>query len=336
MAKFILSKEKLMQNLKEWKKEADILSYSIKTNPFVAKLLKNKKIMFSAHTLKEAKEINAKKIIFFLQGNKLEEIKKIWKKGIRWFVVDNERDLDNLEKIIEKKETNLLLRIKMREKTVFTERYFVFGFDSEKAKEVVSQLEGYKSLGIHYHKKTQNLAEWDYLEELKETYGRNFWKKIKYLNMGGGIPSIYKNTEPKSILEIKRKIREIRKWANKKNIKLIIEPGRAISASCIKLETEIINKYGRNLIIDASLYNAYLDTLIYLNRLLVEGEAKKGKAWLIKGNSPCSLDIFRYKVYLKKEPEIGDKIVFLNAGAYNFYSEFAGLDKIKTIVKKDF
>jgi len=41
------------------------------------------------------------------------------------------------------------------------------------------------------------------------------------------------------------------------------------------------------------------------------------------------MDIFRYKVYLNS-PKVGDKIRFLNAGAYNFSSDFCNLKKLKT------
>jgi len=50
---------------------------------------------------------------------------------------------------------------------------------------------------------------------------------------------------------------------------------------------------------------------------------------LIKGKTPCSLDIFRYKVNLP-EVKVGDKIIFLNAGAYNFSTNFCRLNELKT------
>ena len=71
--------------------------------------------------------------------------------------------------------------------------------------------------------------------------------------------------------------------------------------------------------------------------MLVEGEldSDEGEYFLIKGNSPTRDDIFRYKVKLKN-PLVGDKIVFLNAGAYNYTTDFFGYKKLKTEIKKDF
>jgi hypothetical protein len=61
-----------------------------------------------------------------------------------------------------------------------------------------------------------------------------------------------------------------------------------------------------------------------------------GEKFLIKGRSPDSLDIFRYKVFLREKPKIGDKIVFKNVGAYNFYTDFNNLPRIKTVIMDDF
>ena len=65
-----------------------------------------------------------------------------------------------------------------------------------------------------------------------------------------------------------------------------------------------------------------MDTFVAHIRLLVEGEQENGYAYIIKGITPDSLDIFRYNVYLKEKPKVGDKIVFLNAGAYNYSSNY--------------
>ena len=62
---------------------------------------------------------------------------------------------------------------------------------------------------------------------------------------------------------------------------------------------------------------------------------KDGKFYLIKGNSPTRDDIFRYKVKLKN-PKVGDKIVFLNAGAYNYTTDFFGYNKLRTEIVEDF
>ncbi len=62
-------------------------------------------------------------------------------------------------------------------------------------------------------------------------------------------------------------------------------------------------------------------------------ENQEGQHYLIKGNSPTRDDIFRYKVKLNN-PKVGDKITFLNAGAYNYTTDFFGYKKIPTEITK--
>ena len=60
-------------------------------------------------------------------------------------------------------------------------------------------------------------------------------------------------------------------------------------------------------------------------------EETEGDFYLIKGNSPTRDDIFRYKVKLKN-PKPGDKLTFLNAGAYNYTTDFFGYKKLETVI----
>jgi ornithine decarboxylase len=74
-----------------------------------------------------------------------------------------------------------------------------------------------------------------------------------------------------------------------------------------------------------------MDTFVASTKLEVEGELAEGEgeAYTIKGNTPDAMDIFRYRIYLKA-PKVGDRIVFLNAGAYNFSTDFCNLKRLKT------
>ena len=156
-------------------------------------------------------------------------------------------------------------------------------------------------------------------------------EKIDFINIGGGLPSEYANTNVKVIGSIITKIQEFKSFLQKNNIKLIIEPGRFISAPAIKLKTQIIGVDNNNITVNASVYNSDMDALVVPVKLLVEGEGQ-GKPYVIKGITPCSMDLFRYKVYLDN-PKIGDTITFLNAGAYNFTTNFCDLDEIETEIK---
>ncbi|MBS3107533.1 decarboxylase [Candidatus Woesearchaeota archaeon] len=338
MAKFILSKFKVLDQFDKVERLADIVSYSSKTNPFVTRILeKERGCMFSVHAKEELKNIYDKtRILFLAQCWNEKFIDELVKQGIKCFVVDNEPDLNMLLKYLEGNDVKikLLLRIKLKENTIKTEKFFAFGLDSEIVNKRLRELNmnpKISELGVHFHRKTQNMSEWNLKYEIENMLDSYALDSIKIINIGGGLPSEYANTNVEVMRGIILKIKELRDWLNAKGIKMMIEPGRFIAAPAVKLTTTIIGIHGNNIIVDASVYNADMDALIVPIKLKVEGELDSGKSYVVKGVTPCSLDLFRYKVYLK-EPKVGDEIVFLNAGAYNFYTDFCDLVKIETIV----
>jgi len=332
-ARFVLSKKKLLEQYKMVKDLADDVSYSLKTNPFVGSVLeKETKCFFSVHSKNIVETIKDKsRIWFFAQAWDYEELDELFSQKIDKFIVDNEMDLKILLAYIEKndKKMDLMLRMKLKEKTIHTGKHFVFGMLVEQVNQLIPELKRnklIKTLGIHFHRKTQNISEWslkeDFLEEIK------VFDLIDMVDIGGGLPIDYKNSRAKEVLpNIFNKIGELKEMLNKKNIKMIIEPGRFLAGPAMKLECYIKNIYNNNIIVDCSVYNSAMDTFVAHVRMKVEGELEKGDAYTIKGSTPDSMDIIRYRVYLKN-PKIGDKITFLNAGAYTFSTDFCGLEKL--------
>jgi ornithine decarboxylase len=258
---------------------------------------------------------------------------------IRSFVIDNEIDLNTLLRVVEnmKIKINIGLRMKFKEHRIGSGKYFVYGMSSRKVNELVKELEGNNlvdKIGIHIHRKSQNTSEWEIKSELEDSISEESLKIISFVNLGGGLPSQYRNHALKDLSYVFEKLVDSKKFLDNFQIETVIEPGRFIAAPAIKLETEIIQIQNENIIINTTLYNCALDTLIGGHKMLVEGELKmeeEGMNYLIKGNSPTRDDIFRYRVKLKKL-EIGDKIIFLNAGAYNYTTDFFGYKKLKTEV----
>ena len=110
----------------------------------------------------------------------------------------------------------------------------------------------------------------------------------------------------------------------------MMEPGRPIAGPAVALETRITSIAGRSVTVNASVYNSSMDTIIVPHKLLIEGEGE-GESYIVKGCTPCSMDIFRYDARLR-DPVVGDRVTFLNAGAYNFASNFCNLEKPRTVV----
>ncbi|MFP4111690.1 MAG: decarboxylase [Candidatus Woesearchaeota archaeon] len=339
-AYFELSKKIVIEQYKKIVDISDIVSYSSKTNPHITKILeKYTNCLFSMHLENELKNVADKsRVLFLVQGWTKNDIIRLLKKGVKRFVVDNTYDLEVLESFLEKNDAkiDLMLRVKLKENTIRTERYFVFGMNSETINKKIPKLRQNKkivSLGIHFHRKTQNMAEWNLKYEIENMFGKGTLASIDVINIGGGLPSEYANTNVDVISSILKRINDTKKYLNKKNIKMMTEPGRFIAAPAVKLRARIVAIYENNIIVNASVYNSDMDAIIVPVKLRIKGEFEKskGKAYAVKGITPCSLDLFRYRVYLD-EPKIGDELVFLNAGAYNFTSDFCDLEKLNTVI----
>ena len=344
-AKFVLSKKKLLKKLDILNNFGLKISYSYKTNREIGNLLQNlSDCDFSIHARNEIGMINNKsRIWFFLQAESNNDLKDILKLGVENFVIDNAADLNNLLNIIEYEKIviNLSLRMKFQEHRIGSGKYFVYGMPSKEINRIVNNIKNnsyIKNLGIHIHRKSQNISEWEIKSEIEDSLNSETLDRINFLNIGGGLPSEYKSYNSESSNYIFERIIDARNFLENRGIKTYIEPGRFLAAPPIKLFAEIIQIQGKNIIINTTIYNCALDTLLTGTKMLIEGELKDdcdGENYLIKGNSPTRDDIFRYNVRLKN-PNIGDKIIFLNAGAYNYTTDFFGYVKLETEIVEDF
>jgi ornithine decarboxylase len=341
-AKFILSKKVLNEHVSTLEDLGLKISYSYKTNRIVGDVLQEiaPSVDYSIHSKEEIGMIKDKsKISFFTQAESEKELIEILNTGIRSFVVDNEVDLERILNVIKKEKVkiNLSIRMKFQEHRVGTGKYFVYGLSAIQVNEIISKLKNNKlieKLGVHIHRKSQNTSEWEIVNELKDSLSKESLERINFVNLGGGVPSIYRSSSANVFLYIFEKLKKASEWLKSQDIEPIIEPGRFLAAPCVRLEVEVIQKYGGNLIVNTTIYNCALDNVLTGTKMLIEGEIegeKKGYCdYLIKGNSPTRDDIFRYKVKLPCEISIGDKLVFLNAGAYNYTTDFFGYKKLAT------
>lgn len=341
-AKFILNRNIVEEKVKSLFDLGLSVSYSYKTNHEVGDVLQNLNLgtFFSIHSKDEICMIKDKsKIIFFIQAESFEELERIIHQGILNFVVDNEIDFNNILSVAKSLNVkiNLSIRMKFQENRIGTGKYFVYGLPSKRVNELIIREKENKFIdkfGIHIHRKSQNTSEWEMISELNDSILSEVFDRLDFINLGGGLPVKYKSYSSDILNYIFKKLKETIEWLKERKVEVFIEPGRYIAAPSIKLETEIIQIQDKNIILNTTIYNCALDTILTGTKMIIEGELndnEEGDYYLIKGNSPTRDDIFRYNVKLKN-PKVGDKIVFLNAGAYNYTTDFFGYTKLKTVI----
>ncbi|MDD5331823.1 MAG: decarboxylase [Candidatus Nanoarchaeia archaeon] len=339
MAKFVLYKDRVVEQFNSLR-ELDVdIAYIEKANPLMVPILEeNTRCEFNIDSLRNLKLVkDMSRVWYHSQLLSKEDLEIVLNLGIRKFVIEDLVDLNLLLNYVQDKDyqIDLMLRMKLKENTIFTGRYFVFGMDSDIVNSKIKELRENKKirkLGIHFHRKSQNVSEWSLKEELKDSIEEEVLNLIDFIDIGGGLPTNYKNSRAEVLNTIFPKIKKLVEWLKQYNVRVMIEPGRYLSGPCVELEAEIKKVSGRDIVIDCSVYNSCMDTLIAPIKLIVKNELdKNGKSYVIKGCTPCSFDIFRYDVKLDN-PRVGDKLVFINAGAYNFYTDFCNLDKVETII----
>ena len=341
-AKFILNWNIVEEQVKSLFDLGLSVSYSYKTNHEVGDVLQDLNLgtYFSIHSKDEIKMIKDKsKIIFFIQAESFEELEGIIHQGILNFVVDNEIDFNNILSVAKSLNVkiNLSIRMKFQENRIGTGKYFVYGLPSKRVNELIIREKENKFIdkfGIHIHRKSQNTSEWEIISELNDSIFSEVFDRLDFINLGGGLPVKYKSYSSDILNYIFKKLKETIEWLKERKVEIFIEPGRYIAATSIKLETEIIQIQDKNIILNTTIYNCALDTILTGTKMIIEGELndnEEGDYYLIKGNSPTRDDIFRYNVKLKN-PKVGDKIVFLNAGAYNYTTDFFGYTKLETVI----
>ncbi len=338
-ARFVLSRSVVLERYGFLRGICPNISYSIKTNPEVGRILEDEtRCFFSVHTPEGLAWVrDPKRVWFMAEALDTEGFSELLERGIENFVIGNESDLEIFLKAMEKASArvNLLLRMRFQETTVYKGRYFLFGMPSKTINRLVPKLRKNKKirkLGVHFHRSTQNTGNWSLKYMLEEMLTGETLKAIDVVNMGGGIPVAYKNTTDSNLDYIVEKITEFREWLESMGIGMIMEPGRPIAAPAVRLEAFITSISGRSITVNCSVYNSSMDTIIVPFKLLVEGEGEgTSESFVIKGCTPCSMDIFRYDVKLRN-PSVGDRLVFLNAGAYNFASDFCNIRKLETVI----
>ena len=335
--KFIIEKSKVFTQLKTLKKIFDEISYSWKTNPEIGRILNEKQSCHvSIHGLNELKQVRKKrKIWYFLFATNETELKEVMiKRGLKNFVIDNEKDLKKLTDFASENglKINLLLRMRLKENTIFTGKHHVFGMRTDEIKKLVKKLaknDNVEKLGVHFHRKTQNVSEWDLKDEVEQSLGEECLKKINVINVGGGLPGKYENSDDNELNSIFTKIKELKKYADGFGIKLMAEPGRFIASAPVRLECYVTAIIENTCFVNASVFGGMSDTVTANVKLIVKEETKEGKPFTIKGCTPDSADVLRYRIRLKN-PKVGDRITFLNCGAYNYATNFCNLPKTRT------
>ena len=227
-------------------------------------------------------KVNPKKIVYASVGKTPQEIRKAIQLGILFFNVESIPELELINRIAGslKKRAAVCIRINpdvepKTHKFITTGKLTnKFGIDLDTARVIFLIRHRYSFLdikGLHVHIGSQIITSQPFISAIRKVLsfidelGRAKIR-IEYLNIGGGLGIIYNKEKPQTAKEFARAVLPL---LRKKNLKIILEPGRFIVGNAGILITKVIyvkkTRIKNFVIVDAAmndlirpaLYNAY-------------------------------------------------------------------------------
>ncbi|MBX4197145.1 type III PLP-dependent enzyme [Candidatus Saccharibacteria bacterium] len=288
--------------------------------------------------------INPAKIIYGTSVKPPQHIKHAVANGIERFAADSQEELDKIAQHAP--------GAKVFIRTIVDDTGSVFTF-SERFGAPIETVKGLilwakhlelKTYGISFHVGSQatNENRWSnaitMLRPIIEDLARD-GISLEVLDIGGGFPVAYYNHQnvphlPEIVSHVRNSLHMLSYMP-----KIIMEPGRGIVASSTVLVTSVISRTVRAgkvwLVLDAGIYNALYEAMIHqgLTQYNVHpfNEQPGGETMhaTLAGPTGDSLDIIAREVELPAYIDVGDKLIFENAGAYTvtMSSPFNGFPK---------
>jgi ornithine decarboxylase len=218
-----------------------------------------------------------------------------------------------------------------------------FAVEIDEAEEllVYAQKKGLNPVGITFHVGSQctNIYNWNSaLDKAKALWDRmtNRGIALSILNIGGGYPIRY----TKSVVDIPAIDKNVNSLIYEKfpkNVKVFIEPGRAVVGDAGIFVSKVIGKAKRGdedwLYIDVGVFNGLMESVGGIKYSYIVEGSKLLRKWTLAGPSCDSFDVIDKDVLLP-EPMVGGRVLILSSGAYtiSYASEFNGFSIPKTIL----
>lgn len=275
--------------------------------------------------------VDPTKIIYGTSVKPSTHIKNAFSNGIDRFAADSKEEVEKIAN--NAPGSRVFIRTAVDDTgSVFTfsER---FGAPIENLKDLVHHVRhlNLKAYGISFHVGSQATNEYRWsnaintirpiIEQLLDE-----GVTLEILDIGGGFPVAYYNHQhvphlPEVVSHIQNSVHMLPYMP-----KLIVEPGRGIAASSTVMVAEVISRTVRGgkvwLCLDAGIYNALYEAMIHqgstqyaVHPFVVQSDSKTMHATLA-GPTGDSLDIIARDVELPDYIDVGDRLIFENAGAY--------------------
>lgn len=264
--------------------------------------------------------------------------------GIRWFVYDNQLELEKMAKLTP--DVNLLLRLAVSASSSMINLSAKFGAPLHEAVNlaIAAARANMNLRGFSFHVGSQCLNPEDYrtaLRRIREIWDRVSDERIEMdtLDIGGGFPAPYRSDAP-SIESYCQSIHDgLHEIFGDLSIRIIAEPGRGICAESVSLITRVIGKNNRWdmpwYFIDDGMYGSFsgkvFDHIDY--PILAENASNRPLTNCVLAGPTCDSGDVVSRDQMMPDLEIGEILLVPTMGAYTSASAcpFNGLPVANSI-----
>jgi ornithine decarboxylase len=347
----VLDGETIERKFEEFQKVISdaTLFYALKANPHkgVVALLYRLGAGFEVSSVQELASllrhnISPQRIISSNPVKSIPFIKAAYSAGVNLFALDSYSELGKLSQFAPG--SRVYVRLSVSNEGSQWPLSGKFGIEAEEAVELLVQAGERKLVpyGITFHVGSQCTDATTWVKALDES--RMVWEAargrgigLRMLNIGGGFPIAY--TEPiPPLSRIAGAIRGAIDDGFPKGVEIFLEPGRALVGEAGVLVTTVIGKAVRNgqwwLYLDAGVFQGMMESIGGIQYPMTTAKSGGASKWVVAGPSCDSFDVISTEVELV-QPEIGDKVYIMSAGAYTtaYASQFNGFRIPKTYLR---
>lgn len=321
---------------------ADIY-YAVKANPHPAVLeeLARCGSFFDAASVEEIKAVlscgvPAERISYGNTIKKEADIATAYRYGVRLFAADSKAELEKIARVA--RDSLVFIRLAWLGENADWPLSGKFGCDSEMATELIiyAQELGLVPYGVSFHPGSQqtDVRQWTLaLQAVSEIFAAvaRHGIDLQMVNMGGGFPARYQTDVPSLDIYREAIMAAINDYFPQMP-RLIIEPGRSMVAEAgivisevVLISTKSNSDLTRWVYLDIGKFSGLAETFgeaikYRLDVMDAKGAIKTGdcSGVILAGPTCDSLDILYqdFKPLLPDDLQIGDRIIFRNAGAY--------------------
>ena len=340
---YVYSKKTIQENAKAYvnsfTNSDNLACFAVKSlsNLSILNIIKNSGCGFdivSGGELHRVLSIGAepKKVIFSGVGKTKKEIEQGINSGILSFNVESESELYRIEKVADEIGSPAPISIRINpDIDSGGHDYITTGrkgdkFGISETRKIIDlcnhahQAKHLKIVGLACHIGSQILDLDSFIKSADKIFEladelANFDISLDFLDLGGGLGISYENEVPPSPLDLISCLED--KFKNRKE-RLILEPGRSISANAGVLLTKVEYIKDNFLIVDAAMNDLLRPSLYKAHHDVCNVEDKKDnlKKWTVVGPVCESSDFLAKNAFLDVHED--DLIAVKDAGAYGF------------------